>query len=55
MCWGLRSGEVSGCDVQLCASLSICVCPSVAPPLAVCVGQGCAGGVCLAFKPGLCF
>lgn len=25
------------------------------PSLAVCVGQGCAAGVCLALKPGLCF
>lgn len=25
------------------------------PPLAVCVGQGCASGVCLALKPRLCF
>lgn len=52
---GVRSGEVSGCAVQLCASLSLCACPPAASPLALCVGQGCAAGVCLASKPGLCF
>lgn len=42
MRWGLRSGEMPGCDVQLCANLNICVCP----PAALSFGCVCWAGVC---------